>query len=88
MWADHSPAGTKGSPPSAKQSACPSLLQSEMGQASSEVTPPLLAFRGPSPTTEPLLEGVKVAGPQRSDEFIRQEQCDAGFEGHGSDVTT
>ena len=38
--------GFRGSPPGAEQSACPSRLQSETGQASPEAALPLQAFQG------------------------------------------
>lgn len=44
-----SPRSSKGLPPGAKQSACPSRLQSETGQASSEAALPLLASQGLAP---------------------------------------
>ena len=58
-----------------------------MGQASPEAALPLQAFQGLAPRRKAKLEGVRVIGPEYRDQFIQQEQRDAGFEGHWSDVT-
>ena len=47
--AAHSPRSSKGSPPGAKQSACPSRLQPETGQANPEAALPLQASQGLEP---------------------------------------